>query len=90
MHTLPNLIVRRNELSGSDTPMHRADFYLTQINPKPFPRSPSGTFKQSISFKMRLKILPWWCLVLNKLVAALVVLTLGCSGTPAPTSKVRV
>lgn len=69
--------------------MHRADFYLTQINPKSFPRSPSGTFKQSISLKMRLKIPLSWSLVLNKLLVAPVALTAGCSGTLAPASGVR-
>lgn len=88
MHTLPNLIVRRNEVSGSNTPMPCADSYLTQINPEPFLRSPGGTFKQPISFKMRLKILPCWCLMINKLLVAPVLLTLGCSGIPA--SWVRV
>lgn len=87
-HMLPNLIAKRNEVSGSATPTHPADSYLTQINPKPFPRSFSCTFKPSIS-KVRLKILPWCCLMFNKLLVALVVQTLGRSGIPAPTSGLR-
>lgn len=55
--------------------------HLTLINPKPFPTSPRGTFKQSISFKVRLKILPGCCWELNKLLVAAVALTFECPTT---------